>query len=253
MAAGRSLPPSGRGRPGGELLGGDPAAQRDRCPAYGSCAQRRNAGRASAVEPDAGPQHALDPRSRPCRDRHPGGGGEGAAGGRHEPARARTRRLRGAGLGLEGALRLADRRAVQAPRRFLRLRAGAVHARRGIRAGRVPGLRAPLREGLHLPRQLHGQLGPRLALGDLRPRGREPRGHRHAVLDRLPGRGDGAGADGGHGTPGDDARRHRRCRSPRRRALSRSGRRPLHAAAGRAPAADHRRRARRPRIRHRGA
>ena len=35
---------------------------------------------------------------------------------------------------------------------------------------------APLREGLHLPRQLHGQLGPRLALGDLRPRGREPRG-----------------------------------------------------------------------------
>ena len=44
-------------------------------------------------------------------------------------------------------------------------------------------------QGLHLPRQLHGQLGPGLALGDLRPRGREPRGHRHALRDRLPARG----------------------------------------------------------------
>ena len=45
---------------------------------------------------------------------------------------------------------------------------------------------APLREGLHLPRPLHGQLGPGLRLGDLRPRGRAARGHRHALLHRLP-------------------------------------------------------------------
>ena len=116
-------------------------------------------------------------------------------------------------------VRLADRRAVQAARRLLRLRARALHPRRGLRARRLPGLRRPLREGLHLPRQLHGQLGPRLALGDLRPRGREPRGHRHPVLDRLPGRGLRRGAHRRHGAPGDDARRHRGRRAPRRRAL----------------------------------
>ena len=46
---------------------------------------------------------------------------------------------------------------------------------------RLPRLHRPLREGLHLPRQLHGQLGPGLALGGLRPRGREPRGRRRAL------------------------------------------------------------------------
>ena len=59
-----------------------------------------------------------------------------------------------------------------------------------LRARRVPRLRAALREGLHLPRQLHGQLGRRLALGDLRPRGRESRGRGHAVLaSTIPSRG----------------------------------------------------------------
>lgn len=43
----------------------------------------------------------------------------------------------------------------------------------------------PLRKGLHLPRQLHGQLGPRLAVGDLRPRGRKPRDDRHALLRQI--------------------------------------------------------------------
>ena len=54
-----------------------------------------------------------------------------------------------------------DRRAVQAARRVVRLRARAVHARRGLRARRLPGLRRPLREGADLPRQLHRQLGSR--------------------------------------------------------------------------------------------
>ncbi len=118
---------------------------------------------------------------------------------------------------------------------------------------RLPRLQAALRQGLHLPRQLHGQLGPGLALGDLRPRGREPRGRGHALLDRLPGRGLRAGADGGDGAAGDDAGRHRRRGQSRRRALRRPGRRALPTAAGRAAAADHRRRARRSRVRHRGA
>ncbi len=154
---------------------------------------------------------------------------------------------------MEGGVRLPDRRAVQAARRLLRLRARALHPRRGLRSRRPPRLQAALRQGLHLPRQLHGQLGPRLALGDLRPRGREPRGRGHPVLDRLPGRGRRPRADRGHGAPGDDAGRHGRRREPRRRALRRPPRLPLRPAPGRPPPADHRRRARRPRVRHRGA
>ena len=44
----------------------------------------------------------------------------------------------------------------------VRLRRGAVHARRGLRAGGAEGVRRAAREGLHLPRPLHGQLGSRV-------------------------------------------------------------------------------------------
>ena len=80
-----------------------------------------------------GPQHALDPRHRPRRHRHPGGGRERAARGRQSPPGARPRGVRRAGLGVERGVRLADRRAVQAARRLLRLRARALHPRRGLR------------------------------------------------------------------------------------------------------------------------
>ena len=49
------------------------------------------------------------------------------------PPRARPRGVRRAGLGVERGVRLADRRAVQAARRLLRLRARALHPRRGLR------------------------------------------------------------------------------------------------------------------------
>ncbi len=238
---------------GRELLGRDPAAQRHRRAPHGPRAERLDAGRAGPHEPDARPQHALDPRHRPRRHRHPGGGRERAARRRQEPPGARPRGLRRAGLGMERGVRLKDRRAVQAARCLLRLRARALHPRRRLRPRRPQGLQAALRQGLHLPRQLHGQLGSGNALGDLRPRGREPRGDRLAVLDRLPGRGLGPGAHGRHRAPRDDARRHRRRREPRGRALRRPGRLLLRAAAGRPPVADHRRRLRRPRVRHRGA
>ena len=188
---------------------------------------------------------------RPRRDRHPGRGRERAPGRRGHAPGARPGGLRRAGLGLERGLRLADRRAVQAARRLLRLRAGALHPRRGLRPRRLPRLQAALRQGLHLPRQLHGQLGPRHAFGDLRPRGREPRGRGRPLLDRLPGRGLRSGPDRRHRPPGDDARRHRRRREPRRRALRRPGRQALRSALGGPPPADHRRRARRRRVRDR--
>ncbi len=70
------------------------------------------------------------------------------------------------------------------------------------------------RQGPDLPRQLHRQLGPGAALGDLRARGRESRGHRSPLLDRLPGRGFGRGPDRRDRAAGDDARRHGRRRAP---------------------------------------
>ena len=62
---------------------------------------------------------------------------------------------------------------------------------------------------------------PGSALGDLRPRGREPRGHRHDVRDRLPARGGRRRDHRRDGAPGDDARRHGGGGEPGRRALQR--------------------------------
>ena len=82
---------------------------------------------------------------------------------------------------------------------------------RAYAAGRPQGVRGALREGLHLPRPLHGQLGSGSRLGHLGPRGRGAGGHRHPLLHRLP-----AGSSGsGRGDRGDGPR-PRRC-SPTRR------------------------------------
>ena len=170
-----------------------------------------------------------------------------------DPRGDRPRGVRRARVALARAVRQHDHRPVQAARRVVRLRRGALHARRGVRPRRPEGLRRALREGPDLPRQLPRQLGSGLAVGDLGPRGRGPRGHRHPLLRRLSA---GVRPRLGHGrdrAPGDDARRHRDRRAPRRR--------PLHAAGGgdrdpadrRPPAADHRRRLRQARVRHRRA
>ena len=90
-------------------------------------------------------------------------------------------------------------------------------------------------------------------LGDLRPRGRQSRGRRRPLRDRLPGRGLGRRVDDRHRAAGDDARRHRGRRAPGGRPLHALRRRPRDPAAGRPAAADHRRRARRPRVRDRCA
>ena len=96
----------------------------------------------------------------------------------------------------------------------------ALHARRGLspRGGR--GVRRALRAGLHLPRPLHRQLGPRHALGDLRPRGRGAARDRHALLDPLRPRRR-RSRDDRDGAPRDDAGRHRGRGQPRGRALPR--------------------------------
>ncbi len=163
VARGRHLPSRGDRHAGRELLDRDPAAERHRRAPHGSRAQRHDAGRAHAQAAHAGPQalwalgtdHAgiatqvvVESSSR--------AEGTSARG-------ARPRGVRAARLGVAGAVRLDDRRAVQAPRRVVRLRARALHDGRGLRARGLQGLQGPLRQGLHLPRQLHGELGPWLA------------------------------------------------------------------------------------------
>ena len=144
-----------------------------------------------------------------------------------------------------------DHRAVQTPRRLVGLRAGALHARRGLRQGRVEGLRRSVQQGLDLPRQLHGQLGSGLRLGDQRPGGRGARSPRHALSHRLPAQRRQRRGRRCDGAPGDDAGRRRGRGASRRRALQGSCRQDGDAAAGRSRAADHRRRVRQDRLRHR--
>ena len=163
----------------------------------------------------------------------------------------RPRGVRRAGLGVAARVRRPDHRAVQAARRLVRLHARALHARRGLRPRGAEGLRRPVRRRADLPRLLHGQLGPGQPLGDQRPRGRGPRGHRRPLRDRLPAGGRRRRGRRRDGPAGDDARRHRRRGEPGRRALrppDRADRRP---AARRPRAADHRRRVREDRLRHR--
>ena len=134
-----------------------------------------------------------------------------------------------------------------------RLLRGALHARPGLRARGPEGLRRPLRQGPDLPRQLHGQLGPGLALGDLRPRGRGARGHRHPLLRRLPAGERPRIAHDRHRATGDDARRHRDRGPSRRRALHAAGGGDGDPADRRPAAEDHRRPLRQARVRHRRA
>ena len=93
--------------------------------------------------------------------------------------------------------------------------------------------------------------GSHSAISDLEVENREVEDTLYSI--DYPVEGVGSGADRRHGAAGDDAGRHGGRREPGRRALRRPRRAALRPAAGRPPAADHRRRARRPRVRHRGA
>ena len=107
---------------------------------------------------------------------------EKALGGRgHHPPGARARGVRraasGSGRRSTAARSSASSSAWAAPSTT---RASASRwTRRYVRAV-LQRLRRPLREGLHLPRPLLVNWDPGLRLGDLRPRGGGPRGHRHA-------------------------------------------------------------------------
>ncbi len=228
-----------------------PSAQRDRRVAHGPRSERVDPGPAHSPAPDARLQHDLAARLRPRRDRDAERDREGAREGRPDAARPRPRGLRRAHLGLAREVRRRDHGAATAARRVARLPARADDDGRGLRAGGAEVVRAPARARIPLPGQPDRQLVPALRERDLRSRG-EPRGdRRHAVHDPLSaGRRLRAHQDCDSASA-DDARRRRRRRAPGRRPLPRPGRQGGRASDRRPEAADHRGRARRPRVRHR--
>ena len=126
--------------------------------------------------------------------RHPDPGREAARARGHQPRGAAAARSSSAACGSGGS---STARTIVT--QFQRLGASCDYEDErftldeGYVRGGDAGLQGRSTTRADLPRQLHGQLGPGHAVGDLRPRGRGPRGHRHALLRRLSARGrDGA-------------------------------------------------------------
>ena len=164
------------------------ATEHHRVAAHGPRAQRLDAGRAHPAAPDAGPQGALDLRHRPRG--HRDAERRGAHARAHEPDTrgARARGVRAARLELARGVGRDDHRSVQAARLLAGLRARALHDGSRVRARRGRSVRRAAQARLPLPRQPDDQLVHGLRHGDLRSRGRAPRGRRHDVLRGLPAR-----------------------------------------------------------------
>ena len=108
-------------------------------------------------------------------------------------------------------------------------------------------------KGLHLPRQPHRQLVPGLRLDRVRSRGAPRARRRRALRGALPDHRHRPVPDRGHRAARDDPGRHGRGRAPRRRPLPPPGRQDGDRADRRPRGADHRRRVREDRLRHRRA
>ena len=153
---------------------------------------------------------------------------------------------------MEGAVGLDDHAPDAPPRRLVRLVARALHDGRRPLARGHRGLRAPARAGPHLPRQAPRQLGPGAADRGLRPRGRVARGEGQALAHPLSARRTATATSssrprGPETMLGDvavavhpDDERYRHLIGTR-----------VAPAAHRSHDPDHRRRLRRPRVRHR--
>ena len=115
------------------------------------------------------------PGTRPCRHRHPDGGGAPARRARAADRQALGREaFRRAGLAVEGRKRRHHHPPVAPARRLAGLAARALHhGRRAVRGG-ARGVRHAVPAGADLPRPAAGELGPEIPVRDFRPRGREP-------------------------------------------------------------------------------
>ncbi len=229
----------------------DAAAERHRGAARRPRPQQHHPGRAGPLRADARAARTVGSRHRPRRHCHAERGGTNAGQGRRHPFRHRARGVRGAGVGIRARDRWHHPRPAQGARMQLRLVAHLLHARRRSLPRRARGLRAALRQGADLPRQVHHQLVSALPDRAQQRRSREGRPRRPDLVPALSaGRRIGA-HHRRHHPPRDDARRHRRRGAPRRRALP-PPRGPRRAAAVERPAgADRQRRRSRPGVRHR--
>ncbi len=139
------------------------------------------------------------------------------------PPRPRPRGIPAPHLGVAEETRAHHHRPAQDAGLLAGLVARAVHARRGLRRRRAGGVRRPAREGLHLPRPAHGELGPGGADGAVRRGGRIPRPQKSVALLREVRGGGRAGPVPGsrHDPPRNDHGRHGRGREPGGPALRR--------------------------------
>ena len=106
--------------------------------------------------------HQVDLRHRPRRHRHPAPGRAAARRGGHDQGGARPRGVRRARLGLARAVRLdASPSSSSASARRSTTRTSASRWTTTTQRAVADVFVRALREGPDLPRQLHGQLGPR--------------------------------------------------------------------------------------------
>ena len=175
MEGGHFHPPA-EGSRGGELLDRDPAAERHRRPAHGARAQRDGAGRARPDAADAGPQHPLAARHRPRRRSPPRPWSRRSCRprGRHATSSGPRRSSSASGSGASSTAR----RSSSSTSAWAPPATTSASASPSTRATSRRSTRSSVRsyeQGLHLPRQLHGQLGPgsRSAISDLEVVNRE--------------------------------------------------------------------------------
>ena len=226
------------------------AAQRHRHAAHGARVPADADGPHDPLPPDARRQHAVAGRHRPRGHRHADRRRAAAEGGGQVAPRPRTRGVRRARLGVEGGVRLRDHAADAPPRHVGRLVARAVHDGRRPVGRRAGDVRPPVRGRPHLPRQAARQLGPQARHRRVGPRGRQRGGAGQALADPVSPRRRQRERGRRHDAAGDDAGRRRGRGESGRRALRGADRQARDAAADRPDDSGHRRRLRRPRVRH---
>ena len=136
-----------------------------------------------------GRRGALAPGHRPRRHRHPERGRAAARQGGQDPLRPRPRGVRGAGLGLRRRDRRRHPRAAPGHRRARPTGPGPTSpSTRGSRRAVREVVRAAVREGPDLPRQVHHQLVPPLPHRALQRGGGEGGDRRAALAPPLSAR-----------------------------------------------------------------
>ena len=164
-----------------------PAAQRDRRAAPRACAAaRRSRDTIIRMKRMQGFNVLFQPATTTPASRPRTSSRSALAPGRNDAPRARSRGVRGARLGVAARVRRQDHDAVPPHRRLARLPPHALHDGRRVRPRGDAVLRAPLGQGLDLPREPDHQLVPVPPDLALRSRARARGRRRHAHDDPLP-------------------------------------------------------------------